>query len=65
MNKNQVKGTAKEVAGKMQEEFGKLVRSPEQRGKGMAKEVAGKIQKSYGDAEQADKDRRDTDKDRR
>ncbi len=59
MNKNQIKGSAKEVAGKVQNEFGKLVRSPEQRGKGLAKELAGKVQKSYGDAQEADKDRRD------
>jgi uncharacterized protein YjbJ (UPF0337 family) len=56
MNKDQVKGTAKDVAGKVQEQAGKLVGSREQQVKGLSKQIVGKTQKSMGDAEQAVKD---------
>ena len=57
MNKNQVKGETKEVAGKVQEKFGKLVGSKEQQAKGLSKQVAGKVQKGIGDASESLKDR--------
>jgi uncharacterized protein YjbJ (UPF0337 family) len=53
MNKNQVKGVAKDVAGKVQEESGKLVGSDDQQVKGLSKQIAGKVQKSVGDTQQA------------
>jgi uncharacterized protein YjbJ (UPF0337 family) len=56
MNKDQVKGTAKNIAGKVQEEAGKLVGSKEQQAKGVAKQVAGKTQKGVGDVKEAVKD---------
>jgi uncharacterized protein YjbJ (UPF0337 family) len=56
MNKDQVKGTAKDVAGKVQEEAGKLTRNKEQEAKGLGKQVAGKTQKNFGDAKEATKD---------
>ena len=56
MNKDQVKGTAKNAAGKVQEEAGKLVGSKEQQAKGVAKQVAGKAQKGVGDVKEAVKD---------
>lgn len=56
MNKDQVKGTAKNVAGKVQEEAGKLMGSKEQQAKGVAKQVAGKTQKGVGDVKEAVKD---------
>lgn len=56
MNKDQVKGTAKNVAGKVQEEAGKLVGSKGQQAKGVAKQVAGKTQKGVGDVKEAVKD---------
>jgi uncharacterized protein YjbJ (UPF0337 family) len=56
MNKDQVKGTAKDVAGKVQEQAGKLVGSKEQQAKGLSKQIVGKTQKNLGDAEQAVKD---------
>ena len=56
MNKDQVKGTAKDVAGKIQEGAGKLVGSKSQQAKGLAKQVAGKTQKGFGDGRQAAKD---------
>ena len=56
MNKNQVKGTAKDIAGKVQEGAGKLVGSKEQQAKGLGKQVAGKAEKAYGDAKEKIKD---------
>ena len=56
MNKDQVKGSAKDVAGKIQEGAGKLVGSKRQQAKGLAKQAAGKTQKSFGDGRQAVKD---------
>lgn len=56
MNKNQVKGVAKDIAGKVQEEAGKLVGSEEQQIKGLGKQISGKAEKSYGDAKELVKD---------
>lgn len=56
MNKDQVKGVAKEVAGKIQQQAGKLVGSKEQQIKGLSKQVAGKAQESVGDVKQSVKD---------
>ena len=56
MNKDQIKGNAKDVAGKVQEEAGKLVGSKEQEAKGLSKQIAGKTQKSVGDVKEAIKD---------
>ena len=53
MNKDQVKGVAKDVAGKVQERAGKLVGSKKQQVKGLVKQVEGKSQKAVGDVEQA------------
>ena len=49
MNKNQVKGVAKDIAGKVQEEAGKLVGNKEQQVKGLGKQISGKAEKIYGD----------------
>ena len=56
MNKDQVKGAAKDVVGKVQEEAGKVVGSKEQQIKGLSKQISGKVQKAVGDAEQSVKD---------
>ena len=56
MNKDQVKGAAKDVAGKIQEGAGKLVGSKKQQAKGLAKQAAGKMQRDFGDGKQAVKD---------
>ena len=56
MNKDQVKGVAKNVAGKVQEEAGKLVGSKEQQIKGLSKQVAGKAQEAVGDVKQSVKE---------
>jgi uncharacterized protein YjbJ (UPF0337 family) len=56
MNKDQVKGVAKNVAGKVQEQAGKLVGSKEQQIKGLSKQISGNVQKDVGDVKQAAKD---------
>jgi uncharacterized protein YjbJ (UPF0337 family) len=56
MNKDQVKGVAKIVAGKVQEEAGNLMGSPEQIVKGLTRQVAGKAQKGRGDVKETIKD---------
>jgi len=56
MNKDQVKGKAKDIGGKIQEEFGEAIGSSEQQVKGLNKQVEGKIQKNYGDAKDAAED---------
>lgn len=56
MNKNQIKGSAKEIAGKVQAETGKLVGSEEQQVKGTARQVAGNVEKNFGNAKEAVKD---------
>ena len=53
MNKDQVKGSAKNVAGKVQQKAGKLTGSKTQQVKGLAKQVTGKAQKAFGDARNA------------
>ena len=56
MNKDQVKGVSKDIAGKVQEGVGKAVDSKEQQVKGLAKQVEGKTQKGFGDARESIKD---------
>jgi uncharacterized protein YjbJ (UPF0337 family) len=56
MNKNQVKGAVKDIAGKVQEEVGKLVGSNEQQAKGLSKQISGKAEKVYGEAKAVVKD---------
>ena len=46
MNKDQVKGVAKDVAGKVQEQTGKMVGSKEQQIKGLSKQVSGKVKRA-------------------
>ena len=56
MNKDQIKGTAKDIAGKVLEEAGNITGSKEEQAKGLAKQVEGKIQKGVGDAKETIKD---------
>jgi uncharacterized protein YjbJ (UPF0337 family) len=56
MNKDQVKGKAKDIGGKIQEEFGEAIGSSEQQVKGLNKQVEGKVQEKYGDAKDAAED---------
>ncbi len=57
MNKDQVKGGAKDLAGKAQQQAGKMTGSKEQQAKGLAKQASGKVQKNVGDAKEAAKGR--------
>ena len=52
MNKNQIKGKAKDIGGKIQEEVGDLVDSNKQQAEGLAKQVEGKTQKKLGDVQE-------------
>jgi uncharacterized protein YjbJ (UPF0337 family) len=52
MNKDQVKGAAKEIAGKVQQETGKLVGSKTQQAKGLGKKISGEAEKNYGNAKE-------------
>jgi uncharacterized protein YjbJ (UPF0337 family) len=56
MNKDQIKGAAKDIGGKIQEEAGKLVGSKEQQAKGLMNQVKGKAQQQVGNLEEAVKD---------
>jgi len=56
MNKDQIKGVAKIVVGKVQEETGNLIGDPKQIVVGVAKQVAGKAQKRRGDIKKIIKD---------
>ena len=53
MNKDQVKGAAKDIGGKVQEEVGKLVGDKQQQSKGLKNQIAGKLQSAVGDAKQS------------
>jgi uncharacterized protein YjbJ (UPF0337 family) len=56
MNKDQVKGSLKEAAGKVQKTVGEVVGNPTQQAKGAVKEAQGKAQQVLGDAKQLVKD---------
>ena len=56
MNKDQIKGAAKDIGGKIQEEAGKLVGSKEQQAKGLLNQVEGKAQRQVGNLKEAVKD---------
>jgi uncharacterized protein YjbJ (UPF0337 family) len=49
VNRDQVKGRAKEVAGKVEKSVGRAVGSSKTEAKGIAKEITGKVQKAVGD----------------
>ena len=53
MNKDQVKGAAKQAVGSVQQKAGELTGSASQQVKGVAKQVEGSVQKNYGDVKEA------------
>jgi uncharacterized protein YjbJ (UPF0337 family) len=56
MNRDQVNGRGKEVAGKIEKNVGRAIGSTKTQAKGLAKEITGKVQKNVGDArDRADK----------
>ena len=59
MNKDQIKGTAKDLGGKVQEKAGELTGSDKQQLKGLKNQVEGKIQKGVGDVKEAIDDAKD------
>ena len=52
MNKNQMEGSAKDIAGKVQQKVGQITGSSKQQVKGAAKQVEGKVQRGVGDVEE-------------
>lgn len=56
MNSNQVKGSIKEAAGKVQRKAGDLIDSPKQQVQGTTREVEGKAQKQLGNLQEDVKD---------
>jgi uncharacterized protein YjbJ (UPF0337 family) len=56
MNKDQIKGAAKDMAGKVQRKAGQITGSTSQQAKGAAKQVEGKLQKGAGNLQQAGED---------
>jgi uncharacterized protein YjbJ (UPF0337 family) len=59
MNKDQIKGTAKDLGGKVQEKAGELMGSHKQQIKGQKNQLEGKIQKGVGDVKEAFNDAQD------
>ena len=53
MNRDQVKGSVKDAAGKIQRKVGEMTGSATQQVKGAAKQVEGKIQKGIGNVRDA------------
>jgi uncharacterized protein YjbJ (UPF0337 family) len=65
MNKDQVKGAAKQVGGEVQQQVGKLTGDTSTRVKGHAKEAEGKLQEGVGNAKESLKEnQRDLDRTR-
>lgn len=56
MNKDQVTGTVKKGAGKIQHAAGDLTGSNEHKAKGFKKEIEGTLQKKVGDIKESAKD---------
>ena len=55
MNRDQVEGKVKDVAGKAQRAFGDATNNASQQIKGGAKQVEGKVQQGIGNVEEAAK----------
>ena len=53
MNKDQVKGSVKEAAGKVEQKTGQIFGNSKQEAKGLATKLQGKAQKKVGDAKEA------------
>lgn len=49
MNKDQIKGALKDLAGQVQQKTGEVIGNPGQQIKGVQKQVSGKVQKAVGD----------------
>ena len=62
MNKDQVKGAVKDVAGKAQQKAGEITGSEKQQIKGLKNQVEGKVQKGVGNVKDALDDANDATK---
>lgn len=62
MNSDQVKGTVKDAAGKVQRKTGEAIGSTKQQVKGAAKQAEGKAQKAVGDVREQIEDDNGTDR---
>ena len=60
MNKDQVKGTVKELAGKLQAKVGEVTDNPKQQVRGHAKAIEGIAQQAAGDVKALVKDAKKT-----
>jgi uncharacterized protein YjbJ (UPF0337 family) len=56
MNRDQVAGSAKNIAGKVQQKVGETTGSAAEQVKGVGKQIEGTIQRNVGDVEEAAKD---------
>jgi len=56
MNKDKIKGVATDIAGKVQEQAGKLIGSKEQQIKGLSKQITGMLYKDTANTEKSVKD---------
>lgn len=56
MNKDQIEGSIKDAAGKVQQKIGEIVGNPKQQVKGVQKQIKGKTQKAIGNVKEAAKD---------
>lgn len=59
MNKDQVEGKVKDIAGRVQRQAGEWSDDPEQQVKGAAKQAEGKVQNAWGKGKEAAKDAAD------
>ena len=55
MNKDQIEGTIKDAAGKVQQKTGEILGNDKQQVKGLVKQAEGKTQKTVGDIKNAAK----------
>jgi len=58
MNKDQIKGKAKEVGGKVQQKVGEAVGSRQQQSEGLSNQAEGKVQKQVGNLKEVAKGNR-------
>ncbi len=53
INKDQVQGAAKDIAGTIQQDIGKLTGSRKQQAEGLKTRIEGKVQQGVGDLKEA------------
>lgn len=58
MNKDQIKGKAKDIGGKIQEKVGEVIGSRQQQAEGLSKQAEGKAQEKVGDLKDIAKGKR-------